>query len=120
MTLGTLDIQFIDKNRGVRLRALARHSRRQYEVGSSDLRALAWTILAIGTICTTTPATAQTYDPELSNLPARLCAMLSGMRRPWGAGAKCGSDDEYFHPQCRDSCMVADTTFAGFAGADSI
>jgi len=90
MTLGTLDIQFIDKNRGVRLRALARHSGRQYEVGGSDLRALAWTILAIGTICSTTQATAQTYDPKLSNLPARLCAMPQWHATASGAADKCG------------------------------
>jgi len=44
--------------------ALARHCRRQCEVGGSDLRALIWTIAAIGVVIAATPATAQTYDPN--------------------------------------------------------
>ena len=61
--------------------ALARHFGRQYEVGGSDLRALARTILAIRMICTGTTATAQPTTRIIRSACRLMRALATGIIR---------------------------------------
>ena len=88
--------------------ALARHYGGQCEVGGTDLRALIWTITAIGVVIAVTAATAQTYDsnypvclqvyaPEGGYIDCSYTSMPQCNATASGRGAQC-SLNPYFAP----------------------